>query len=56
MKVFKKLIKNKATGIHDIPNIILKDNVNILYQHILKRFSTSLSRLVLFQMNLMLAK
>ena len=30
VKVIKKLINNKATGTHDIPNEILKGNVNIL--------------------------
>ena len=39
VKVIKKLINNKATGIHDIPNKILKDNVSILSPYLEEIFN-----------------
>ena len=42
MKVIKELINNKATGIHDIPNKILKDNVSILSPYIGEIFNFSI--------------
>ena len=38
----KKLINNKATGIHDIPNKILKDNVSILSPCLEETFNFSI--------------
>ena len=42
VKVIKKLINNKATGIHDIPNKILKDNVSILSPYLEEIFNFSI--------------
>ena len=55
VKVIKKLINNRATGIHDIPNKILKDNVNILSPYLERIFNFSIKTGV-FQMNLKLEK
>ena len=41
VKVIKKLINNKETGIYDIPKKFLKTML-VYHHHILKRFSTSL--------------
>ena len=41
VKVIKKLINNKATGIHDIPNKVLKDNVSILSSYLEEIFNFS---------------
>ena len=41
VKVIKKLGNNKATGIHDIPNKILKNNVSILSPYLEEIFKFS---------------
>ena len=42
VKVIKKLINNKAIGIHDTPNKILKDNVSILSPYFEEIFNFSI--------------
>ena len=42
VKVIKKLRNNKATGIHNIPNKILKDNVDILSPYLEEIFNFSM--------------
>ena len=42
VKVIKKLINNKATGIDDISNKILKDNFNILSRYLEETFNFSI--------------
>ena len=42
VKVIKTLINNKATGIHDISNKILKDNVSILSPYLEEIFNFSI--------------
>ena len=41
MKVIPK-VNNKATGIHDIPNKIVKDNVSILSPYLEEIFNFSI--------------
>ena len=47
VKVIKKLINNKATGTHDIPNKILEDNVGILSPYLEEIFNFSIKAGVL---------
>ena len=55
VKVMNKLTNNKATGIHDIPDKILKDNINILSPYLGEIFNFSFKTGV-FQKNLKLEK
>ena len=41
-QVIRKLVNNKATGVHDIPNRVLKDSVDVIAPFLTEIFNCSL--------------